>query len=179
MGRPVQVKVSDRQRLILGRWVRNRAETPYRVVERSRIVLMSADGLSNVEQAARLGVDRQRVGRWRKRWAWAQGRLAEAERAGASDKDLTKVVADVLADADRPGAPSTFTAEQLTQIIAVACEPPADSGLPVTHWTPPEVAREVIKRGIVETISPRHVDRVLKGGISVGAALRRTRAGTG
>ena len=31
----------------------------------------------------------------------------------------------------------------------------------------PELADEVIKRGIVQTISPRHVDRLLKGGICV------------
>ena len=68
----------------------------------------------------------------------------------------------------------TFTAEHLTQIIAVACEQPEECGRPVTHWTPRELTDEVIKRGIVETISPRHVDRFLKGGISA-----RTRASTG
>ena len=29
-------------------------------------------------------------------------------------------------------------------IIALACEPPAQSGLPVSHWTPTELAREAI-----------------------------------
>ena len=58
-------------------------------------------------------------------------------------------------------------AEQLTQIIAVACEQPEECGRPVTHWTPKELADEVVKRGIVDTISPRHVDRLLKRGISV------------
>jgi len=99
-------------------------------VERSRIILLSADGVPSAEQARRLGVDAQRVGRWRRRWADAEGRLEEAERAGASDKDLAKLVADVLADTDRPGTPATFTAEQLAQIIGVACEPPADSESP-------------------------------------------------
>jgi len=149
------------------------------MVERSQIILMSADGILNVEQSRRLGVDPQRVARWRRRWYAREGRLAAAERAEATDKDLAKLIADVLADDDRPGRPATFTVEQLAQIIGVACEPPADSGIPVTHWTPSELAREVIRRGIVETISPRHVDRVLKGGISGGAAFRRTKAGTG
>ena len=64
-------------------------------------------------------------------------------------------------DDDRPGAPPKFTPEQMAGIIALACEPPADSGLPVSHWTPPELAREAIKRGLVESISPRQVDRFL------------------
>jgi transposase len=79
-----------------------------------------------------------------------------------------------LVDKERPGGPTKFTAAQLTQIIAVACELPEESDRPVTHWTPSELADELKKRGIVESISPRHVDRVLKGGISA-----RTKANIG
>lgn len=174
MARAVENTVSARQRAILERWTRNRADTPYRLVERAQLILMSADGVSNIEQAGRLGVDRQRVRRWRTRWADNEERLAAAEQEGVSDKDLAKLLNDLLADGERSGAPPTFTAEQLTQIIAVACEPPEESGRPVTHWTPPELAEEVVRRGIVESISPRHVDRLLKGGICV-----RTRVSTG
>jgi hypothetical protein len=46
----------------------------------------------------------------------------------------------------------------------VACEDPQESGRPVTHWTPQELADEAIKRGIVTSISPRSVGRFLKGG---------------
>jgi len=41
------------------------------------------------------------------------------------------------------------------------------SGRPVTHWTLAELADEAMKRGVVESIPPRHVDRVPKEGISV------------
>ena len=174
MARAVQVQVSERQRTLLERWERNKADTPYRLVERSRIILMSADQVSNAEQARRLGVDRQRPRRWRRRWAAAAGRLAAAEREGVNDRDLAAVVSEILSDEARPGGPATFTAEQLTQIIAVACELPEESGRPVTHWTPRELADEAVKRGIVDSISPRHVDRLLKGGISV-----HTRRSTG
>ena len=128
---------------------------------------MSAEGVSNEEQGRRLRVDRQRVRRWRTRWSKNEERLAAAEQEEATDKDLARLLREVLADDPRPGGPPTFTAEQLTQIIAVACELPEDSERPVTHWTPRELADEVIKRGIVESISPRHVDRLLKGGLSV------------
>jgi len=167
MGRAVEITVSDRQRVILERLTRNKAGTSYRLIERCRIIIMSDEGLSNTEQGRRLGVDRQRARRWRTRWAENEERLASAEREAANDKDLAGLVVALLADEERSGVPPKFTAEQLTQIIAVACEPPEESGRPVTHWTPRELADEVIGRGIVESISPRHVDRLLKGGISV------------
>ena len=169
-----RITVTERERSILERWQKNKADTPARLVERSAIILLCADGVSNAEQGRILGIDRQRVRRWRTRWAENEGRLAEAAWEGVSDKDLRKLLGDILSDEQRPGAPPTFTAEQLTQIIGVACEPPEESGRPVTHWTPRELADEVIKRGIVEKISPRHVDRLLKGGISV-----HTRRSTG
>lgn len=162
-----QITLSDRQRTILEGWRKNKAGTSAQMVERCRVILLSSEGVNNAEQGRRLGVDRQRVRRWRTRWAENEERLAAAEREGASDKDLAKLLRDVLADEHRSGGPPTFTAEQLTRIIAVACEPPEASGRPVTHWTPRELADEVIKRGLVETISKRHVDRLLKRGNSV------------
>jgi putative transposase len=67
-----------------------------------------------------------------------------------------------LQDWPRSGSPGKFSAEQLVQLIALACEAPQDSGYPVSHWTPQEIAAEASKRGIVESISPRPVGRFLK-----------------
>jgi hypothetical protein len=50
--------------------------------------------------------------------------------------------------------------------MALACEDPKASSLPISHWTPTELAKEAIRRGIVESISPRSVGRFLKGGRS-------------
>lgn len=174
MARAAQLSLTNRQRSLLEKWAKNKAETPHRLVERCEMILGCADGASNAEMARRLGGDSDRVGRWRARWIAASGKLREAEAAGAKDKDFAKLVGDILEDSERSGAPSTFSAEQLALIIAVGCERPCDSGLPVDRWTPAELTREVVRRGIVERISPRHVDRILKGGISV-----RTRAATG
>ena len=167
MSKPKRIKVSDKQRAILEKWCRNKAETSQRLFERCQIVLMSAEGLGNSKQGRRLGVDRQCARRWRQRWADSEERLEKAEQEGINEKDLSKLLKEVLSDAPRPGVTPKFTAEQLTQIIAVACEPPEESGRPVTHWTPPELADEVTMRNIVESISPRHIDRILKGGICV------------
>lgn len=173
-GRAVEIVVSERQRGLLEKWIRNKADTPYRLIERCRIVLMSAEGVSNAEQGRRLDADQQLARRWQRRWAQAQERLSVAEVQDASDKDLERLLIEVLSDRPRAGVTPTFSAEQLTKIIAIACEPPEESGRPVTRWTPKELADEAIKRGVVKTISPRHVDRLLKGGISV-----HTRADTG
>jgi hypothetical protein len=109
------------QAALISNKTRNQAGTPYRLVERSRLILMSAEGVSNTEQGRRLNIDRQRARRWRARWAENEERLAAAEQEGASEKELTKLLSFMLADHERPGAPSTFTAEQLTLIIGVAC----------------------------------------------------------
>jgi hypothetical protein len=156
-----RVAVSNRQREILQGWVRAR-KTAQRLVERARIVLMSAEGMENRAQARALGVDEQRPGRWRRRWAAAQKQLAAAEDKGVTDKDLEQLVRGALSDKHRPGSPPRFGPEQVTDIIALACEAPSDSGLPISHWTPSDLAREAIKRGIVDSISPRQVDRFLK-----------------
>lgn len=158
------IVVSERQRIILERWSRNRADVPHRLVERSHIVLLSAEGVSNVEQGRRLGVDRQRVRRWRQRWSGAEEKLAAAEQE-ASDADLRHLISSVLGDDERPGGPSRIGPEQTAAILAVACEPPEESGRPVTHWTSPELADEVVNRGIVDSITPRHIRRLLKRGI--------------
>jgi putative transposase len=172
--RASEVTVTERQRALLERWVRNGAETPHRLLERCRIVLMSADGINNIQQGRQLGIDRQRVRRWRTRWAEEVPRLAEAEARGAKDKEFAALVSEVLDDEARPGGPPKFTAEELAQVIAVACEEPAASNRPVTHWTPRELADEVVTRGIVDSISPRHLDRILKK-----VPSGRTRVATG
>jgi transposase len=75
-------------------------------------------------------------------------------------------VAERLTDVPRTGRPSRITAEQVCQIIELACEAPEKSGRPISQWTAGEIAKEVIQRGIVETISDRHAARLLKRGVS-------------
>jgi putative transposase len=169
----IAVAVTPRQKELLEALTRTKLAAQ-QLVERCHIVLMSAEGRTNEAQADELGVDRQRVRRWRHRWAREWESLAAAEDKGATGKDLEKLVIGVLTDDARSGAPAKFSPEQVVAIIALACEPPADSGLPVSHWTPPELAREAIKRGIVESISPRQVDRFL-----AKRTCDRTRASTG
>lgn len=154
------VHLTPRQREILEELVKT-SSTSQRLADRCRIVLMSAHGRPNLEQAVVLDVDRQRIRRWRDRWAAAEERLAAAEAESASKKDLKALLVDALCDKHRDGGVTKFEPEQVAAIIALACEPPSESGLPVSHWTPRELAQEAIERGIVESISPRQVDRFL------------------
>jgi hypothetical protein len=73
-------------------------------------------------------------------------------------------VSERLADIPRPGRPSQITAEQICQLIALSCEQPKER--PIRHRTGREIAEEVMARGIIEHISPRHAARLLKKGIS-------------
>lgn len=160
-GKAVEVTLSDQQRQVLERLERSRNETAV-LVERCRMVLMAADGMSNAAVGRNLGVDRQRVRRWRGRWANAAGELADCEALDTRDTDFEARIRRVLSDRPRSGTPPRFEPEQIADLIALACEDPEDSGVPVSHWTPAEVAAEAIQRGIFESISARHVDRLLK-----------------
>ena len=156
-----KITISKRQRAILEALCRAQ-RTPQALVKRIEIVLKAETGATNTVVADCFGTYRRRIQRWRDRWFAAEEKMASAEQEGTSDKDLKQLIIDVLSDDARSGTPVTFTPEQITDIIALACEKPEDSGLPVSHWTPPELTRETIKRGIVDRISPRHLDRFLK-----------------
>ncbi|MNN57983.1 hypothetical protein D3C81_1730010 [compost metagenome] len=97
---------------------------------------------------------------WRERWInhYPQLCLTKHEHP----EELEDVIIQVLRERPRPGTPTTFTGQQILQIVAIACEDPKAYGRPVSHWTPRGVRDEVIKRGIVPTISVRQVGRFLK-----------------
>jgi putative transposase len=156
------VEVTPRQREILQDLMLRRS-TAQGLAQRVQIILEAVAGCSKSEQARRLGVDWRTVSLWRERWLLNAPRLqaAEQEKEG---RDLEGVVLEVLQDAPRPGAPGKFSAEQVAQLIAVACEPPSESQREVSHWTPVVLADEMKKRKIIDSISPRQVGRPLKGG---------------
>ena len=156
---PPSIILTPRQRAVLEHLGR-RATSPQRPVRRVRTILMAAAGAHNQQVAARLGSDRETASIWRTRWLQASEKLAAAD-TEADDKTLQALIEDVLADEPRPGTPATFTPEQLCQLMALACESPHVSGRPVTRWTPRELADEVCRRGIVDTIAPRTVGRFL------------------
>lgn len=160
---PPTVTLSDRLRRVLEHLAR-RHTSSQRLVRRLQIVLAAAAGGNNEAIARQSGVDRGTVRTWRQRWLTEATRLEAAVTAGDDDRLLARLVVAALEDAPRAGAPPTFSAEQVVQIVALACESPPGSDRPVSHWTPRELADEAVTRQIVPTISPRSVGRFLKRG---------------
>lgn len=165
------VVLTDRQRASLELLVRAH-KTPQQLVRRCRILLLASEGKTNIEIGRALGIEKQQPGRWRKRWASAQPQLVAMEESKTTDRQLTEKILEVVADLYRRGCKGKFSAEQLTRIVAIACERPENSGYPLSHWTPKEVAAEAVRRGIVKNISVRHVGRFLKRGGSSTASHR-------
>jgi putative transposase len=152
--RPAAVDLTADERADLEALLR-RHTAGQQLVLRARIVLAAAAGLNNCQIAREWGVALETVRLWRRRWlSFAGVRLA----------DLS--VSERLADAPRAGRPARITAEQFCRMVAVACEAPGASGRPISQWTGREIAAELIERGVVETISPRHAARLLERGRS-------------
>jgi putative transposase len=127
----------------------------------SRCATRGCKGTSNTK-ISQQHVDYETVRRWRDRWRAAEPRLQAIEATG-KPKLLSQAIEVLLTDEQRPGAPATFTFEQFMQIMALACEKPEVADQPVSTWTPRELADEAVKRGVVTKISPRTVERFLKG----------------
>ena len=98
----------------------------YRDRLRAQIVLAAAAGKTNAAIAAEVGVHVDTVRKWRRRFAAA--RLPG------------------LKDAPRSGRPPVFTAADRAEVIALACALPAESGVPLSKWSCPELARELAAR---------------------------------
>lgn len=152
-------------RTILERWTRS-TKAPKRLSQRAEIILLAAANLTNGAIARQLGVARNTISKWRVRVAATLARWSEAP-ADRHERpaELAARLATALDDAPRSGHPPEFSAEQVTAFIAIACERPfEESGRPISHWTAREVADEAMKRGVVKTVSRRHMSRLLKGG---------------
>lgn len=150
--KPKEVILSDAETTALSKLVK-RHTTPQQIALRARIIQSAGMGMNNHAISRELGVRVNTVRLWRDRWVERQS--IPLEEMG---------VAERLQDAPRSGSPGKFSAEQVVQIIAIACEDPETSGYPVSHWTPKEIAQEAVKRGVVDSISERQVGRFLKRG---------------
>lgn len=121
--------VTDEERAILVRWSK-RPKSPHSIAQRARIVLLAADGLSNVSVAERVGVNQATVVKWRKRFL--ERRL------------------DGLLDEPRPGAPRKITDDDVERVVVKTLEDtPADA----THWSTRDLAKQV-------GMSPSSVGRI-------------------
>jgi transposase-like protein len=139
MPSPYQIVLSGQEHAVLA--VRARSVCgPYRDRLRAKIVLAAAAGQASAAIARELGVCTDTVRKWRRRFA--AGRLAG------------------LADAPRSGRPPAFTAAARAEVIALACALPAESGVPLSKWIGPDLARELAARCHI-TVSASTIGRWL------------------
>lgn len=157
------IQLTVRQKEILTKISRSRS-LPKSLICRAQIVLFASAGLQNKDISDKVNLNRLSVGLWRKRWHEAEEILKVLEAKEDEAFQYKQKIAEVLTDNERPGSPPTFTAEQVCQLLSVACEKPEDSNVPVSHWSYRVLTQEVIKRGIVPSISKSSVGRFLKSG---------------
>ncbi|MER5532556.1 IS630 family transposase [Streptomyces mirabilis] len=114
--------------------------TEHRLRVRAQVVLHAARGRSNARIAHETGLHLDTVRAWR-------GRFAHGGQPA-------------LADRKRSGQPARFPL-QVAEAKALACQLPAETGIPLSRWSCPELAAEPAARGITDTISASTVRRWL------------------
>ena len=134
---PVTLAASERK--ILKKRVRG-AKTPYRDRLRAQIVLEAARGRDNERIAAGLRVTVATVRKWR-------GRFAERGLGG-------------LKDLPRSGRPRRISEAARAAVVALACQLPAVTGVPLARWSGPELAAELTAQGLVS--EPMAVSSLLR-----------------
>lgn len=149
---PVSIELSEESREGLKELIR-RHSTPQQIAKRASIVLQADEGKNHSQIATALGISVDMARLWRNRWFSFSGLPLE---------ELS--IEERLEDAPRSGKPARITAEQVCQIVSLACEAPEKSGRPISQWTGRELADEIMKQKISESISPRHAQRLLKRG---------------
>ncbi len=114
------VVIDDSQKETLRQWARSRTLSA-RQVERARVVLLAAEGKTDLEIAARLRISNKKAARWRKRFLMAG-------------------FAGLEKDAARPGRkPAIATARELELIRKTTASSPANA----THWSTRTMAAEM------------------------------------
>jgi hypothetical protein len=118
--RAVLVALSAGERKALRKRARG-AKTAYRDWRRAQVVLAAARGRASARIAAELQVSVDTVRKWRGRFA-ARG-------------------LDGLKDLPRPGRPRRISVLDRAAVVALACQPPATTGVPLSRWSAPGTRR--------------------------------------
>ena len=114
------VTIDKSQQETLQQWVRSRS-LPARQIERARIVLLAAEGKTDLEMGVNLRISNQKAARWRKRF-------------------LQFGLAGLLKDAPRPGRKPAISAKLKEELIRRTTQSkPANA----THWSTRTMAAEM------------------------------------
>ena len=124
--------------------IANSRKVEYRLVQRTKIILLASEGkYRNTEIGEKVDCNRDTVRKWRKRFI--------------------KYGIGGLKDLPRSGHPPTFTAHERAGVLAMSTKSPETEGKHYTEWSVRELAKHVVKKGVVDSISYPTVYRMLKG----------------
>lgn len=124
MPAPIKIELSVEEKNQLEKNIRSRT-TPIRLIERSRIILLAAEGFPNYQIAKKLGIDVNKVGRWRNRFA--------VSRFAGIEKDLPR-------GANHGGKNATEQAKLRSKIIKITTQEEPKDG---THWSTRSLAEKL------------------------------------
>jgi hypothetical protein len=141
MTSPDRIELNQTQQERLRHLIRA-GTTAQQLAQRAKIVLLATAGWSNTKIAGRVGVCVDTVRKWRHRWRVQPGTAS-------------------LGDAKRSGRPPSFTPVQVAAVKALACQPPEASGVPLSRWSCPDLAVQVVADGIAASVSTSTVRRWL------------------
>jgi Transposase and inactivated derivatives len=125
MSSPYVIVLSEEEEAALVARARS-MRSEYRDRLRARIVLAAAAGTANAGIAVEVDVCQDTVRKWRGRFAGHR--------------------LDGLKDAPRSGRPPVYTGADRAEVVALACALPAESEVPLSRWSCPELARELAVR---------------------------------
>jgi transposase len=137
----LMIQMSQQTRVTLRGWLQ-RKKTPLGRTKRARAMVLLEQGHSYTHTAKWVGLTERNLRKWAKRFH-SRGV------AGLDEKS-------------RPGRTPIFSPEVALYIVKLACERPDDRGRSLSQWDCPDLARKLKADGIVQTISPETVGRILR-----------------
>lgn len=135
------IQMREPTRLTLQSWLQCR-KTAVGRAKRARGMLLLEQGHSYTRTAKWVGMTERNLRKWARRFH-------EYGVPGLDEKP-------------RPGRLPLFPAEVALYIVKLACERPDNRGRSLSQWDCPELARKLEADGIVKTISPKTVERILR-----------------
>ena len=159
----VQITVSKRvEEFLISSIQKRNIESHYQ--KRMSVIYLSSLGKENQYISRELGCSPVTVRKWRKRWKTFEGVIKQTEKEienkTANKVDLSYKIKEILTDLPRSGSSSRITNSEKDRLVALACEPHQNYGLPFTVCTHKELSAQAKKMGI--NISPSYCGILLK-----------------
>jgi len=154
------IEITKRQKAALEQLVLSRT-IAIKYQQRAHILLGLSARKTCQQLSNEICIDRLTARKWQKKWKEVQEQLAALEQ-GVNKHQYQLALLAILSDAPRSATLIKFTPEQARQMRVVSQETPGQSGYTVSRWNNRLLAKEVIKRGIVDSISTVGLGFLLK-----------------